>query len=81
MELNMNDIKDLTSIPKEYIYDSKTIEYLYQSNPNVFNSVNEYLNLSFEFQEKITQLINNGTNSRTSSIFNPPICLLSFPTL
>lgn len=61
MELNMNDIKDLTSIPKEYIYDSKTIEYLYQSNPNVFNSVNEYLNLSFEFQEKITQLINNGT--------------------
>lgn len=61
MELNMNNIKDLTSIPKEYIYDSKTIEYLYQSNPNVFDNVNENLKLSFEFQEKITQLINNGT--------------------
>ena len=61
MELNISSIKDLTSIPKEYTSNSRAIEYLYQNNPNIFENVADNLNLSFEFIEKITELINNGT--------------------
>ena len=60
MELNVNNIKDLTSVPKEFISDSKTIEYLYQNNSNIFKNVSENLHLSVDFTERITQLINNG---------------------
>ena len=61
MELNIDNIKNLTSIPEEYISNSKAIEYLYQNNPNIFNNVDKDLRLSYEFKERITQLINNGT--------------------
>ena len=61
MELNVNNIKDLTSVPKEFISNSKAIEYLYQNNPNILKNVSENLHLSFDFIERITQLINNGT--------------------
>ena len=61
MEINVNNIKDLTSVPKEFISDSKAIEYLYQNNPSIFKNVSENLHLSFDFIERITQLINNGT--------------------
>ena len=60
MELNVNNIKDLTSVPKEFISNSKAIEYLYQNNPNIFKNVSENLHLSFDFIERITKLINNG---------------------
>lgn len=61
MEINVNNIKNLTSVPKEFISDSKAIEYLYQNNPSIFKNVSENLHLSFDFIERITQLINNGT--------------------
>lgn len=58
MELNIDNIINLTSIPPKYTTNSKVIEYLYQNNPNIFNNVDKNLILSYEFQEKITKLIN-----------------------
>lgn len=61
MESPISDIKALTSIPEKYWSNPKAIEYLYQNNPKIFENVTNSLNLSFDFIERITELINNGT--------------------
>ena len=61
MDLNLDDIKGLTRVPKKYIFNPEAIDCLYKNNPNILKNVSEDLHLSPNFIEKITQLINNGT--------------------
>ena len=61
MTLNIDDIKKLTSVPKEYVSDSKMIDYLYEINPNIFENVDERLKLSRKLEDNLIEQLKNGT--------------------
>ena len=45
MDLNLNDIKGLTRVPKKNIFNPEAIDCLYKNNPNILKKkhIEQYL--------------------------------------